>query len=103
MKAHFERKMPNIETLRRATRRNEQERLGASAYTVIKEVELSDLKFRAFAEDLMEDQPWISKTDGGINQAGEFRCIRVRNSQMGERILVNSEGYDYPRYTAIEE
>ena len=103
MKAHFGRKIPNLEALKAATWRAKQEKHSGSAYTVTKEVELSDAEFKRFAEDILEDQPWIGKTDGGMNQAGEFRCIRVRNVQTGERILVNSEGYDYPRYTAIEE
>ena len=103
MKAHFGRKMPDLKTLQAATRRAKEEKHSGSAYTVVREVKLSDEEFKNFAEDLLEDQPWIGKADGGMNQAGEFRCIRVRNAQTGKRILVNSEGYDYPRYTAIEE
>ncbi|MCX7633235.1 MAG: hypothetical protein N2Z22_07885 [Turneriella sp.] len=103
MKAYFGRKIPNIEALKAATRQAKQEKYSGSAYTVVREIEFSDEEFKNFAEDLLEDQPWIKKTDGGMNQAGEIRCIRVRNVHSGERILVNSEGYDYPRYTAIEE
>lgn len=103
MRAHFGRKIPDLQSLKAATRRAKQDEKSGSAYTVTQEVELSDAAFKRFAEDLLEDQPWIGKTDGGMNQAGEFRCIRVRNAQTGEQILVNSEGYDYPRYTAIEE
>jgi len=103
MKAHFGRKIPDLQSLKAATRRAKQEKNSGSAYTVTKEVELSDAEFKRFAEDLLEDQPWIAKEDGGMSQAGEFCCIRVRNAQTGERVLVNSEGYDYPRYTAIEE
>ncbi|MFK4998696.1 DUF6329 domain-containing protein [Bacillus sp. N9] len=29
-------------------------------------------------------------------------CIRVVNKDTDDKVLVNSEGYDYPRYTAIE-
>ena len=103
MKAHFGRKIPNLEALKAATRRAKQEKHSGSAYTVIREIEISDEEFKNFAEDLLEDQPWIGGKDGGMNQAGEIRSIRVRNAQTGERILVNTEGYDYPRYTAIEE
>lgn len=103
MKAHFGRKIPDLQYLKAVTRRFKQEKNSGSAYTVTKEVELSDAEFNLFAEDLMEDQSWIGKTDGGLSQAGKIRCIRVRNAQTGERVLVNSEGYDYPRYTAIEE
>lgn len=103
MKAHFGRKIPDLQSLKAATWRAKQEKNSGSAYTVTKEVELSNSEFKRFVEDLLEDQPWIAKEDGGMSQAGEIRCIRVRNAQTGERVLVNSEGYDYPRYTAIEE
>ena len=103
MKAYFGRKIPDIETLRAAARRAKERKHFGSAYAVTREVVLTADEFDKFAADLLEDQPWIEKNDGGINQAGEIRCIRVRNAQTGERVLVNSEGYDYPRYTAIEE
>ena len=103
MKAYFGRKMTDIDSLAAATRRAKEESRSGSAYVITKEVEMSDSEFQRFADDLLEDQPWIGKTDGGMTSAGEFWCIRVRNTDSGERILVNSEGYDYPRYTAIEE
>ena len=37
------------------------------------------------------------------NEKEEIRCIRVTNTETGERVLINSEGYDYCRYTALEE
>ena len=103
MKALFGRKMVDIEELRDATRVAKKEGFTGSAYEVTKEVELSDLDFKKFTKDLLEDQSWIDKDDGGSSHSGEIKCIRVVNLQTGERILVNSEGYDYPRYTAIEE
>ena len=72
-------------------------------YTVIREVELSDHEFQKFCSDFLEEQPWIEKGDGGSNAVGELRCIRVKNVETGDRVLVNSEGYESPRYTAIEE
>ncbi len=69
---------------------------------VTKEVLLENEAFQEFASDFLEDQPWITKEDGGVNEKGEIRCIRVISKDSGEKILVNSEGYDYPRYTAIE-
>jgi hypothetical protein len=103
MKALFGRKMVDIEELRDATRNAKKEGFVGSAYRVTKEVALSDIDFKEFTKDFLKDQPWIDKDDGGSNPSGEIRCIRVLNLQTGARILVNSEGYDYPRYTAIEE
>jgi len=95
--------MVDIEELRDATRNAKKEGFVGSAYKVTKEVALSDIDFKEFTKDFLKDQPWIDKDNGGSNPSGEIRCIRVLNLQTGARILVNSEGYDYPRYTAIEE
>ena len=103
MKALFGRKMVDIEQLRAATINAKKEGFVGSAYKVTKEVALSDIDFKEFTKDLLEDQPWIDKDDGGSNKNGEIRCIRVLNLLTGERVLVNSEGYNYSRYTAIEE
>ena len=103
MKALFGRKFPNIKELREATEDAKERRVVGSDYTVIREVELNDHEFRRFCSDFFNEQPWIEETDGGSNAARELRCIRVKNVETGERILVNTEGYDYPRYTAIEE
>jgi len=103
MRALFGRKITDIEELRDATRIAKKEGLCGEDYEVIREVALSDFDFKEFAEDLLADQPWIENDDGGSNTTREVRCIRVLNLLTGERILVNSEGYDYPRYTAIEE
>jgi hypothetical protein len=51
---------------------------------------------------LFEDQDWITPDDGGCNNKGELKCIRVINVATNEKILVNSEGYTYPRYAALE-
>ncbi len=77
MKAHFGRKMTDLDSLAAATRRAKEENRSGSAYVITKEVELSGSEFQQFAADLLEDQPWIGKTDGGMTPAGEFRCIRV--------------------------
>jgi len=103
MKALFGQKFFNIKELRELTEVTKKEGVVGSDYTIIREVELSDEEFKKFTSDFLEDQPWIEKGDGGYNEKGEFRCIRVINRETGEKILTNPEGYDYSRYTAIEE
>ncbi|UTW70378.1 hypothetical protein KHA80_07705 [Anaerobacillus sp. HL2] len=51
----------------------------------------------------MRISPVSKKSDGGTNEKGELRCIRVINKDTGEKILSSTEGYDYSRYTAIED
>jgi len=71
-------------------------------YVVIKEVVLNQFDFKIFCNNFFKDRPWISPEDGGKTIKG-VRCIRVINEQTDEKILVNNEGYSYPRYTAIEK
>ena len=102
MKAHFGRKVVSMAELKELTNNWIKAGEKVTPYEVIKEISLSDQEFQAFAEDLLADQLWIDKRDGGSNQKGEVRCIRVINQLTGERMLINNEGFDYPRYTAIE-
>jgi len=94
MKALFGRKFYNLKELREATEEAKEDGVIGSDYTVIREVELSDLEFKKFTSDFLEDQPWIRKSDGGTNEKGELRCIRVVNKDTGEKILTNPEGYE---------
>ncbi|AHM57262.1 hypothetical protein EAL2_c19810 [Peptoclostridium acidaminophilum DSM 3953] len=102
MNALFGRKVRDLEELKELTKEAVQDECEGTPYEVTREVLMSDAAFREFAEDLLKDQSWIDKGDGGTNRNGEIRCIRVKNRDTGEKILVNGEGYDYPRYTALE-
>lgn len=102
-RALFGRKLKDLEELKEATAYAKQAGQRGSFYEVTKEVSLEGDEFKALAEDFFNEQPWIEKTDGGSNENGDLRCIRVINIETGERLLISSEGYDYCRYTALEE
>jgi len=101
MRALFGRKVLNLKELKELTKEAIEDGVKGTAYEVTKEIELSDGEFKEFGKDFCRDQPWITKEDGGCNEKGELRCIRVKNIKTKKSILVNSEGYTYPRYTAI--
>ena len=103
MRALFGRKVLNLKELEEFTKEAKKDGMRGTAYEVIKEIELSDTEFEQFAKELWKDQMWISEEDGGFNEKGELRCIRVKNTKTNKSILVDSEGYTYPRYTAIEK
>lgn len=103
MRALFGRKVLKLKELKELTKEAQRDGLKGTAYEVIKEIELSDEEFKEFAKDFCKDQPWITIEDGGCNEKGELRCIRVKNRKTKKIILVDPEGYDYPRYTAIEK
>ena len=106
MKAHFGRKITDLDSLAAATRRAKEENRSGSAYVITKEVELSDSEFQRFADDLLEDQPWIGKTDGGMTPAGgipvhpgaEYRQQRADSGQ--QRRLRLPKVYSHRRIRA---
>lgn len=102
MKALFGRKVSNLAELKEITEEATKQGQRGQSYIVTKEVELEDSDFYNFANDFFNDQPWITDEDGGVNENREVRCIRVINKVTDEKVLVNTEGYSYPRYTAIE-
>jgi hypothetical protein len=102
MRALFGRKIENVVELREVIERSRKSGMKGTVYTVDREVEMTDDAFREFGNDFLKDQPWILKTDGGYNDKGEDRCIRVINVDTGERLLISSEGFDYPRYIGVE-
>lgn len=102
MRALFGRKILNLEELKYLTKEAKKDGMKGQTYEVTKEVKLNDEGFKEFTKDFCKDQPWITKEDGGCNSKGELRCIRVKNIKTKKSILIDSEGYTYPRYTAIE-
>ena len=102
MKALFGRKVCDLAELKELTHQAIKEGKKGQPYTITREVILKDEEFRDFAQDFFKDQSWISHEDGGMDQDGKIRCIRVVNIDTGEKVLINTEGYDYPRYTGLE-
>lgn len=102
MKALFGRKVCDLIELKALTHQAIKEGKKGQPYTITREVILKDAEFQDFAQDFMKDQSWITAEDGGINRNGEVRCIRVVNSETGEKILLNNEGYSYGRYVGLE-
>jgi len=95
VKALFGRKISDIDELIELTDLAIKDGFSPEDYVVTKEVILSDLDFKELSSDLLKDQPWITKDDGGPNEDGELRCIRVINQSTGEKLLINSEGYEF--------
>jgi hypothetical protein len=102
MKALFGRKVLNIKELKGLRKKANEDEIKSIEYEIAREVVLNDKDYKEFIENFTLDQPWITEEDGGINEKGEFICIRVKNKANKKVILVNSEGYTYPRYIAME-
>ena len=103
MKGIFVRKASDIDVVRDVTEELKSKGHDGTTYRVTREVELSDKEYKKLTNDLLQDQDFINEDEGGINDEGEVLCIRVINKESGERILIDPQGYEYPRYTALEE
>lgn len=93
MRALFGRKVATLDELKELTERAVGEGMTGRTYRVDEEVVLSDKDFNSFASDLLAYQPWINR---------EATCIRVINEDTKETVLIDPQGYQYPRYTSLE-
>ena len=93
VKALFGRKIFNLEELKELTELALKAGDKPKNYTINREVELGSSEFQEFISNFLIDQPWIEKED---------ICIRVENKETGETILVDPQGYEYPRYVSLE-
>lgn len=70
-----------------------------------KEIVLTSTQLAEFESDLLDDSEIVKahrdlmRVDGN----GVWHCIAITADNAKYRILVESEGYDYARYTAIVE
>ncbi|MEL7568939.1 MAG: DUF6329 domain-containing protein [Eubacteriaceae bacterium] len=94
---NFVRKAVNIHELKEAAKKP-----GISQYSSETIIELSEEEYNYFADNLLEDFDFISKhkekmyTD--INNV--WHCILIKAKGAENGILIESEGYDYARYSA---
>ncbi len=68
-----------------------------------KEIVLTDAQLAEFESDLLTDSEIVKENIGlmRVDENGVWHCIAITSRSAKYSILVESEGYDYPRYTAI--
>ncbi len=93
MRTLFGRKIPNLEELKDLTDKALKAGKTGKENSVTQEVELTEEAFRRFAADFLADQPWIDP---------KASCIRVTNKETGEKVYIDPQGYEYPRYVGLE-
>ncbi|MSU03475.1 DUF6329 domain-containing protein [Tissierella pigra] len=75
-----------------------------AANCIIEGIELMDEeKFKEFSRDLLKDRDFIKdrQDEMYIDSAGQVHGLLALNMDSGDGILIDSQGYDYPRYTAF--
>ncbi|WP_312812902.1 DUF6329 domain-containing protein [Sedimentibacter sp.] len=71
---------------------------------VINGIEIMDEnEFEEFSSNLLNDRTFIAdrKDEMYIDSAGQKHGLLALNKDSGDGILIDSQGYDYPRYTAF--
>jgi len=72
--------------------------------SVINGIELmNDKEFETFSKNLLSEQSFIAdrKEEMYIDSTGQIHGLLALNKDSGDGILIDSQGYDYPRYVAF--
>jgi len=72
--------------------------------SVINGIELmNDKEFETFSKNLLSEQSFIAdrKEEMYIDSTGQIYGLLALNKDSGDGILIDSQGYDYPRYVAF--
>lgn len=64
---------------------------------------MNDKEFETFSKNLLSEQSFITdrKEEMYIDSAGKLHGLLALNIDSGDGILIDSQGYDYPRYVAF--
>jgi len=97
MRAHFARKVSNLNDLKGIIGRDK-----GSAYVIEETVELEHAEYEHFTEHLLHDFDFISQRIDKmwVDSDKVWHCLLVKAKGAKDGILVESEGYDYARYAA---
>lgn len=106
--AYFIRKPPSFDDLKEYTQtyvsRNSSQ---SSPYYVFKTIKMDAIKYDDFLNNrLGHTHKFIAENAEGCyeNKYGILQCLRIRNLENPKQsVLIQSEGYDYARYVAIEK
>ena len=76
---------------------------GEEAY-VAAEITLAVGEWEAFVSGMLRDRHWIREFNEQNHQArnGAVPCLRVSTANFSYAVLINTSGYDYARYAAID-
>ncbi len=98
-KAVFVRKAAGIEDLNEAVRQGSK----AEPYVIEKQVELEAAEYKAFTENLLSEYDFVKDNLKLMHKDknGVYHCLLVKEKNSTGGILTESEGYGYPRYTAV--
>ena len=83
---------------------NESRRLGEERkFKVVGKKTLRHEAYEHLIQNLLEDSKLVKRITNkcGAEADGTLRCFLFQDEENGEKLAVDSEGYDYARYAAI--
>ena len=86
----------------KATFKHKEPNLELKECIIEKVIRLNSDDFQHFSNNLFSDYDFIKENNsiGGRDENGDQRCLLVLDRDGGDGILVNTEGYDYARYSS---
>lgn len=102
-RAYFIRKPLNIYEVETQTESLISQGRLPRAYQVRMAINLDNKEYQQLLINLSDDCNFLVQYTHlcGPQEDGTLGCILVRNIQNGKQLLINSEGYSYPRYVAL--
>lgn len=105
MKAYIVRKAANVEEWE-AGKAYIKRNCGTKAkheVVIEKTITLTSTEFAKFCDNFLEDMDFIKENLGfmRVDENEIWHCIKVTASGSKISVLVESEGYDYARYTSV--
>ena len=103
-KASFAHKAPNLEDARAQIRAAKASGVEPTVYFIAAEMQLSNPSWQNVADTLLHDRRMFAEYSANepACQGLAIPCIRLVNAQTHTALIIDTEGYPYARYTAIE-
>ncbi len=101
--AYFFRDVKNINELKCFTEKALKEQNKAQPYKIFGKVHLNELEYIYFTENLYKNYDFVKEITWLLSFGNEFEyiCILVYSDNFKHGILINSNGYPYPRMCAL--
>lgn len=84
------------------------ERFGNRGYFIAQEITLTETDWNDLMENMLADRDWLQEYNkvardqyglGGLETL--VPCLLVKNEANGETLVIDSQGYNYPRYIGM--
>ena len=98
---YFFRDLENLESLKIKTNKKLTDNLIKDKYYIISTINLNEIEFKRFCSEFRHNYKFLYNyiEQMRIDRNGIWNCIEVKCGN--EKILVQNNGYSYPRFTGL--